>query len=155
MTQSGLAGWLIRIALEADAAEKRALIIQCLSPVIRSANDPADGTVTGLVPPGRHEWKIEGARIKEVVKDRSIIMVAWKNACSDRLQIEPCRKAGEDGVVADGLLALIGERPLLSLVAINDDTIELQIGGFDKSAVGHTGNLMDLSRQVIDIGKAR
>ena len=55
---------------------------------------------------------------------------------------------------ADGVVALLSDRPLRTIVALDEDFLELQIGSFDKSAVVHPGNLMDLSRQVIENGGA-
>jgi hypothetical protein len=139
------------MAIEANAGEKRALLIQCLSPVMSVLCDSTNGDADcAPIPTDRGEWKVNGAALKSVIRDRSLVRVAWEHAFHDRLQFEPCRKVSEDGIVADGLLALLGQRPLLSLVAIGDDLMELQVGGFDKSAVGHPGNLLDLSRQVIE-----
>jgi hypothetical protein len=151
-TRLNLAGWLTRLALEANAAEKRALLMQCLSPIVRTLNDQAERGADGLADLDSNQWKIEGATIKVVIKDRSLVMPAWRNAYSGRLRVEPCRKRNDDGLLADGIMALFGDRPLLSLVAIDAHLMELQIGGFDKSVIVHPGNLMNLSRQVIDEG---
>lgn len=157
MTKSKLTALLQRVAVGNDPENTRKLIMQSMTGLMKST---AEFTVENMIEPCKLAVADEeGPRaittsIEYVVRDPSLVNVAWRKAFAGALRLEPCRKIDADAAVADGVVALLSDRPLLTIVALDEDLLELQIGGFDKSAIVHPGNLMDLSRQVIESGEA-
>lgn len=158
MTKSKLTALLQSVALTNDPDNTRKLIMQSMTGLMKSTARHAAGNM--IEPCNFAVADEEGPRvittsIEYVIRDPSLVSVAWREAFAGALRLEPCRKIDADATLADGVIALLSERPILTIVALDEDFIELQIGGFDKSAVFHTGNLMNLSRQVVDIREAR
>jgi hypothetical protein len=158
MTKSKLTALLQSVAVADDPDNTRKLIMQSMTMLMNSTARHAVGNTVeqcNLAVADEEGPRVITTSIEYVVRDPSLLSVAWQKAIAGALRLEPCRKIGADATIADGVIALLSERPVLTIVATDEDCIELQIGGFDKSAVFHAGNLMDLSRQVIDIGEAR
>lgn len=157
MTKSKLTALLQSVAVADDPDNTRKLIMQSMTMLMNSTARHAVGNTIeqcSLAIADEEGPRVIATSIEYVVRDPSLVSVAWQKAFAGALRLEPCRKIDADATVADGVVALLSERPILTIVALDEDFLELQIGGFDKSAVVHTGNLMDLSRQVIDIGEA-
>lgn len=157
MTKTELMILLQRIVVSDNAESKRQLIMQSMTPLMQAAAVISDGRLIermqlSIVDSG---WqRLATMSIKYIVADPALIRVAWRKAFANRLQLEPSTKIECDDVtVADGVIALLSGRPVLTLVAIDDDALEMRIGGFEQSRVYHPGNLMDLSQQMIETGR--
>ena len=155
MIKAELARWLERVAVVADAEETRALIMQCMTPLVKDTEIEKLNSFVGrcrLGFTGQRGERHVAVSVRYIVDNRAAVSIAWQKALVLELRAEPCRLITLDGRVADGLKALLSDRPLLTLVAVDDDFLELQVGGFDKSMVVHSGNLMGLTQQVIEEG---
>lgn len=156
MKKDELTTLLRRISIDGRGENANKLIRQSLFPLMQSSSPDQ----LGVHPVKLAELAISDAgqadvlplRIKYVVRDAALVTLAWRKAFAGALQLEPCGQVETDASLADGVTALLEERPVLTIVAVDDDTLQLQIGGFDQSMVVHPGNLMDLSRQVIEGG---
>lgn len=154
MTKDEVTKLLQHIAINGDTHDHRKLIMQSMTPLTQ-ITPVAAGTrllkeVKLAVADGKRQW-LATMSTKYIVADPMLIEVAWKKAFRGELRLEPSTKIeGDDASVADGVIALLFERPVLTLVAIGADALEMRIGGFERSILAHPGNLMDLSRQVIE-----
>ena len=154
MTKDELKALLQQIVVSDDSESQRRLVMQSMTPLMQAAAVAGDGRLIermqlSIADSGRQH--LATMSIKYIVDNPAMIEVAWKKAFAGRLQLEPSTKAEcDDATVADGVIALLSGRPVLTLVAIDDDALEMRIGGFERSRVYHPGNLMDLSRQMVE-----
>jgi hypothetical protein len=157
MTKAELLNLLQRIAVSDNAKSKCQLIMQSMTPLVHAHRNVGDGRVIEhvqlAIADGERRY-VAPLSITYIIGDPAIIEVAWRRAFAGRLQLEPSTKIeGDDATIASGVIALLSERPVLTLTAIGDDTLEMRIGGFDKSRIVHPGTLMDLSRQMVEAKK--
>lgn len=153
MTKDELVKWLTYVSVKGDVADKRALVMLTMTPLRQGTPIAAgerlverihlridDGTAV----------RFAELSVKYIIEDPSVIEVAWRKAFAGRLQLEPSTKIEcDDATVADGVIALLSERPVLTIVAFDSDSLEMRIGA-KRSRIYHPGNLMDISRQMVE-----
>ena len=157
MKKEKLVSTLHHVAIKNDSKEVSALLMVCMTELMKShdgidfrakqarrkhaiADDDAAPCIIELT-------------IHYDVRDQKLVHLAWRLAFGERLRLEPLWFVGDNRAVSDGVLALCDERPVLTIAAMEDSSLSMQFGGFEESAVCHMGNLMELSRQVIENGR--
>lgn len=158
MEKAPLTSFLYHVALKNSADNTSKLVMQTMTPLKKSFDGVEHPLKNTKCPIAIHDE--EGPRLIEVdmtydVREDDLVDIAWKQAFKKTLRLEPVRRLDENGTVSDGVVAFVAsERPILTLTVITDNHFLMQIGDFDKSMLFHPGNLMGLSEQIIDNGRA-
>lgn len=149
---------LLFLALRSES-DSRALISEPLKPLLSNPDLLRKGIHIG-------SWQIKHTdlsadlrithvTVKYVIDDPGTVKTVFRRANNGELTFEPVQLMTGSGTIGEGVCALFNERQQIALVAVGDDTLEMQIGGFEQSIVVHPGTLMGLSRQVVERGDWR
>lgn len=94
----------------------------------------------------------DGDGTQQLIVEAAFVVADWrlvprlaKEVAKGQLRAEPCGIVDDAGG-HDGLVALLDERPILTVHASSETALAVQIGGFENSGVVHDGDLMQLSR---------